>query len=267
MSLHHRQRHRLHLIETRLLRSDPQLAGMPGMFGRLSVGQAMPSWEQMSSRKGGIRQAAAGPSMRRGLILDFGGVVTTDFHAALAAFCTREGLPPGAATHALRDTRAGRRALAEAECGRISQRELEITLAGLIGADDRGLLARALADLRPRRLVLDLAARTRARGIRVAVLSNSLGRGSYNLYRGYDLDGRFDAVVISDRVGLRKPDPAIYRLTVAKLGVPATSCVFADDTDSNLRPAKALGMAVVLFNDAAAAVAEIDYLLDRPCPR
>ena len=59
MSLHYRQRYQLHLIETRLLRSDPRLAGMLGMFGRLSVGQAMPSWEQMSSRRDSIRQAAA----------------------------------------------------------------------------------------------------------------------------------------------------------------------------------------------------------------
>jgi hypothetical protein len=59
MSLHYRQQYKLRLIETRLLRSDPRLAGMLGMFGRLAVGQAMPSWEQMSSRKDGIRQAAA----------------------------------------------------------------------------------------------------------------------------------------------------------------------------------------------------------------
>ena len=200
----------------------------------------------------------------RGLILDFGGVVTTDFHAALASFCTREGLPPSAASRALRDTLAGRRALAAAECGRISQREFEITLAGLIGADDRGLLARALAGLRPRGLVLDLVARVRARGIPAAVLSNSLGRGGYDLYRGYELDRRFDAVVISDRVGLRKPHPAIYRLAAGLLGVPSTSCVFADDTGANLPPAKALGMAAVLFSNAAAAVAEIERLLDRP---
>jgi FMN phosphatase YigB (HAD superfamily) len=46
--------------------------------------------------------------------------------------------------------------------------------------------------------------------------------------------------------------------------VPATSCVFADDTEVNLHPAKALGMAVVFFNNAAAAVAEIEYLLGHP---
>jgi epoxide hydrolase-like predicted phosphatase len=197
----------------------------------------------------------------RGLILDFGGVVTTDFHAALAAFCTREGLPPDAVSRALHDTAAGRRALAAVECGRISQREFEIILAGLIGVDGQGLLARALVDLRPRGPVLDLVARVRARGIPVAVLSNSLGRGSYNLYQGYDLDAHFDAVIISDQVGLRKPDPAIYRLAAARIGKPATACVFADDTAANLDAARVLGMAAVHFTSTSPGVAEIEHLL------
>jgi epoxide hydrolase-like predicted phosphatase len=199
--------------------------------------------------------------MGRGLILDFGGVVTSDFHAALSAFCTREGLPPDAVSGALRDTTVGRHALAAAESGRIGQREFEATLAGLIGADHRGLLTRALADLRPRGPVLDLVERVRACGIPVAVLSNSLGRGGYNLYQGYDLDNRFDAVVISDQVGLRKPDPAIYRLATARIGVPTSSCVFADDTEANLDPARALGMAAVHFTNAAPGLAEIEHLL------
>lgn len=199
---------------------------------------------------------------RRGLILDFAGVVTTDIHAALSAFCSREGLAPDAVSRALRDTETGRRALAAVECGRISQQEFERTLAGVIGADARDLLARAHEDLRPRRLVLDLVRRVRACGIPAAVLSNSLGRGSYNLYQGYDLDRRFDAVVISDHVGLRKPDPAIYRLAAARIGVPATACVFADDTAANVPPARAMGMAAVHFTDAAPGVAEIECLLN-----
>jgi hypothetical protein len=56
--------------------------------------------------------------------------------------------------------------------------------------------------------------------VAVGVLSNSWGSGEFDAYAGYDLDRRFDAVVISDRVGLRKPDPAIYRLAADKLGVP-----------------------------------------------
>ena len=50
MSLNHRQLHRLHRIESGLLRSDPQLAAMLAMFGRLSGGQHMPAWEQIATR-------------------------------------------------------------------------------------------------------------------------------------------------------------------------------------------------------------------------
>src|SRR4029077_16441591 len=59
MSLSPHHQDQLHLIQAGLLRSDPQLAARLSMFGRLSAGQAMPAWEQVSSRHDRIRQAAA----------------------------------------------------------------------------------------------------------------------------------------------------------------------------------------------------------------
>jgi hypothetical protein len=59
MSLNHRQRHQLYRMEARLFRSDPQLAAMLAVFGRLSAGQRMPAWEQIANRQDRIRQAAA----------------------------------------------------------------------------------------------------------------------------------------------------------------------------------------------------------------
>jgi len=59
MSLSHHQQHQLHRIETRLLRADPQLAEMLGIFGKLSASQAMPSWEQVPTRRDRARAAAA----------------------------------------------------------------------------------------------------------------------------------------------------------------------------------------------------------------
>ena len=55
---HHRQR-QLHRIESGLLGADPQLAAMPGIFGKLSAGQVMPAWEQVPTRRDRVRQAAA----------------------------------------------------------------------------------------------------------------------------------------------------------------------------------------------------------------
>lgn len=59
MSLSHHHQKQLHLIRAGLLRSDPELAARLSVFGRLCAGQAMPAWEQVSSRPDRIRQAAA----------------------------------------------------------------------------------------------------------------------------------------------------------------------------------------------------------------
>lgn len=197
----------------------------------------------------------------RGLILDFGGVVTTDLFAELEAFCIREGLASDAFVRVLRDVTEGRNAFHAVEAGQIPQRTYEVIIGRLLGVDDRGLLRRALGGLRPRPQVLDLVRRARKAGIRAAVLSNSWGEGEYDPYEGYDLDAMFDAVVISGETGLRKPDPAIYLLTAEKMGVPPRECVFADDTAANLPPAAELDMATVHFTDEAVGVAEFERLL------
>ena len=197
----------------------------------------------------------------QGLILDFGGVVTTDLFAELSAFCIREGLDPGAFARVLNDDREGRDAFEDVESAKISQREFEATIGRLLGVDDRGLLARALGGLRPRPEVLSLIQRAREAGIRVGLLSNSWGDGQYDLYAGYDLDGIFDAVVISGDTGTRKPDAAIYLIATDELGVSPRECVFADDIAANLPVAEELGMATVHFTDAAKGIREISRLL------
>lgn len=197
----------------------------------------------------------------KGLILDFGGVVTTDFYGALDAFSERAGLDRGAFVRTLREVPEGRAALAAVESGQMPQREFEQAMGRLLGLDDNGLLEKALADLRPRPEVIGLTRRARARGILVAALSNSWGTGGYDPYAGWDLDGLFDAVVISDRVGLRKPDPRIFRLTAEKLGLPPGDCLFVDDTEHNLPGARDLGMGTVFFTGAPGEVEKIEALL------
>jgi putative hydrolase of the HAD superfamily len=184
-----------------------------------------------------------------GLILDFGGVVTTDFYGALSAFCVREGLAPDAITNAIR-TSEGRETLAGAETGQLPQRAWEIALGELLGLSDQGLLQRALGDLRPRPEIVTLVRDARRAGIRTAILSNSWGQGDYDPYTGYGLEEDYDAIVISDQVGLRKPQPEIYTLTLSKLGLPADECVFVDDSPANLPTAHELGMATVHFRGA-----------------
>src|SRR5260370_1976537 len=59
MSRTHHQQRQLDRIESGLLQADPQLAAMLGIFGKLSASQAMPSWEQVPTRRDRVRQAAA----------------------------------------------------------------------------------------------------------------------------------------------------------------------------------------------------------------
>ena len=197
----------------------------------------------------------------QGLIIDFGGVVTTDLFAELSAFCVREGIDPGAFARALSDDPEGRQAFEDVGAAKISQREFEVTIGRLLGVDDCGLLARALGGLRPRPEVMDLIQRARQAGIRVGLLSNSWGDGQFDPYAGYDLDSIFDAVVISGDTGTRKPDAVIYLIATVELGVPPGECVFADDTAANLPVAEELGMATVHFTDTAKGITEISRLL------
>lgn len=200
---------------------------------------------------------------QRALLLDFGGVITTDFYGALRAFCVREGLAPNAIEAVLKTRPDVRSVLKNAECGRIPQARLEGVLGEALGVRAENLVARAGADLKPCQPVLDLAARARDHGVLTGVLSNSWGSGvdGHDAYAGYDLEQRFDMVVISDQVGISKPDEAIYLFAASKLGVAPEECVFADDNPSYLPPAAALGMAVVHFTAPESGVASISALL------
>jgi putative hydrolase of the HAD superfamily len=76
------------------------------------------------------------------------------------------------------------------------------------------------------------------------------------------VDELFELVVDSAFVGMRKPDPAIYELTLERLGLPAHACVFLDDLEANCEAAAALGMRAVRFVDTAQAIAAVEAALD-----
>jgi hypothetical protein len=78
-----------------------------------------------------------------------------------------------------------------------------------------------------------------------AVLSNSLGRQSHDPYAAYVFGRSSDVPVLSDERGVRKSDPAIFKLTLDRLGLLAESCVFADDIEENVVTAHLLGMMVI----------------------
>ena len=154
----------------------------------------------------------------KGLLLDFGGVITTDFFASIDDHCQRLGLPRGRFCQVVTTNPAGRELYHRIERGEISQPAFERGLAVLLGVDPNGLIAGMLAGLRPDQRITQAAARVRAAGIRVGVITNSWGTEPYDPYAGYQLHETYDAVIVSGEVGTRKPDPAIYLLAAEKLG-------------------------------------------------
>ena len=96
--------------------------------------------------------------------------------------------------------------------------------------------------------VWEIALRFRAEGGRTALLSNT-GPELIERVRSQRVTSRyFDAMVVSWEVGCCKPDPAIYRLALARLRIPAEETLFVDDRPPNVVGAQAVGMQALLFS-------------------
>ncbi|MEV0446020.1 HAD-IA family hydrolase [Streptomyces spectabilis] len=198
-----------------------------------------------------------------GVIFDFFGVLTFNMVEVISFFEDRERLARGTFLRAWADPR-GQDLFRRLELGEISQTDWNAGFAALIGVEPDNLMARYLHDAFPAHQVLKVARQARAAGIKTAVLSNSLGREPYDPYAGFDLHGTFDEVVLSTEHGVRKPDPAIFRLVLAKLGVPAERCLLVDDSEENLAAAHRVGITPLLALDEQVAAKRLRHLLDLP---
>ncbi|MGW6454336.1 HAD family hydrolase [Streptomyces sp. NPDC055078] len=199
----------------------------------------------------------------RGLILDFGGVLTTRMRLNGEAFERAEGLTPGAYFHALNENPLGVEVYAALEVGQATQDDWNRTIGGILGIDSTDLMRRALANLRPEPLIVDVAKRARTAGVKVAMLSNSFGITPYNPYEALGMyDDFFDAIVLSEREGVRKPSPRIYQRALDALRLTGPECVFVDDHAHNLPPAQALGIRTIHHTtDPATTATLLDELL------
>jgi epoxide hydrolase-like predicted phosphatase len=192
---------------------------------------------------------------RAGLIVDYGGVLTTDIFASFRTFCEAEGLDPETVRERFLHDPEARRLLEELEVGRLREAEFEPAFAAVLEVESERLIDRLFGGMEPDQAMIDGVLAARAAGVRTALLSNSWGDDRYDRA---ELARLFDAWVISAEVGIRKPDPAIYELAAERLGLPPEQCVFVDDLPGNLKPARALGMATVVHRgDAAATLAEV----------
>lgn len=201
----------------------------------------------------------------RALILDWGGVLTADLDASMSAWARRDGVRYEDFVAAL-DLWLGpdvhESPVHRLELGLMTPEDFEDVLADELArhgsaVPPRGLLRRMLADLvdlDPRMLGAVRAAR--AAGVRTALLSNSWGEH----YPDEIFDDLFDAVVISGRVGMRKPQREIFEHTATTLGVPPSACVMVDDLPANVAAAVSAGMVGVRHVDVATTLTELDSL-------
>jgi putative hydrolase of the HAD superfamily len=103
----------------------------------------------------------------------------------------------------------------------------------------------------------DAVRQIRDAGYRTALLTNISREGEAIFTKLFPVDELFDVVVDSSKVGMRKPDPEIYRLTCTLLGVAPERCLFIDDLLCNVEAAEALGMQTIQCLDPVAVADEV----------
>jgi putative hydrolase of the HAD superfamily len=198
----------------------------------------------------------------RGLILDFGGVLTTPMRCNGEAFERSEGLEPGAYFHALNEHPEGVAVYAALEVGDVTQEHWNQVIGRLLGIDPTDLMRRALANLALEPAMVEAVEKARVAGVKTALLSNSFGLEPFNVYADLGVLDLFDVVVLSETEGVRKPDPLIYARTLEQLGLDGADCAFVDDHEANLPPAEALGIATIHHaGDTANVAAQLCELL------
>lgn len=194
----------------------------------------------------------------RGLLVDWGGVLTSDVFESFRAFCELEGLAPDAIASAFRNDVDCRNLLIAFETGTLPEEEFEVRFAPFLGVAAPGLIDRLFAGSAPDEEMIEAVRRARSAGIRTGLVSNSWGTRRYPRDL---LDELFDGVVISADIGIRKPSPEIYALGAERIGLEPRACVFVDDLPFNLVPAAELGMATVHHQRTEETVLGLERLL------
>jgi putative hydrolase of the HAD superfamily len=227
-----------------------------------------------------VARIASGPVTIEAVIFDYGGVLSTAPFAGLAEFEQSMGYPEGSLArlffgapdpsdggegdgdgpapvpdwHLLE---TGKLALAE-----FHDRLVERSAAHLGSPLDLGVYAKFLRTLGVgvHWMVIHRVRELRAEGYRTAILTNNIREWSAVWRATIPVDD-FDVIVDSCEVGLRKPDPAIFRLTCERLGVAPEAAVFLDDSPRHVAAARAVGLQGIVVSDPVEALAELDVLL------
>jgi epoxide hydrolase-like predicted phosphatase len=203
--------------------------------------------------------AANGNGVQRaGLLIDWGGVLTTNLFTSFRDFCVKVGIDPQTLRDRFSKDPSFRELLIALEKGELQEGEFEQQLAPLLGAEPDGLIDGLFAGVHPDEPMVEAVRRARAGGIRTALVSNSWGVHRYP----HDLfEELFDGVVISGEEGTRKPAKRMYELGAERAGIAAEQCVFVDDLPFNLTPAEELGMATVHHTSAEESIPQLERIL------
>ena len=150
------------------------------------------------------------------------------------------------------------------ERGEIPLAEYGVWLVEETQARGLELPKRTLQQMEPHDTVVERARQLRGDGYKTAILTNNAREVGDDWRAIVPIDELVDVVVDSCLVGMRKPNPDIYRYTADQLGVAIERCVFLDDAPGNVAGAEAVGMTAILVDlDVAPALAELDKLLAR----
>jgi putative hydrolase of the HAD superfamily len=201
------------------------------------------------------------------VLWDFGGVILSSPFEAFNEFETRRGLPVDFIRR-VNATNPDANAWARLERSDISAAEFDQAFAddaAALGYDVRGsdVLALLAGNIRPE--MVEALDRVIAAGYRTACLTNNVTGGDpADPERAAAIGaimGRFDAVIESSKVGVRKPEPRFYEIACATVDVQPDRCVFLDDLGINLKSAAAMGMHTIKVLNAAQALTDLETAL------
>ncbi|MDQ1435103.1 MAG: putative hydrolase of the superfamily [Actinomycetota bacterium] len=203
----------------------------------------------------------------RAVIFDLGGVVFPSPFEAFDAYDHGNDLKKGT-TRSLIRTSSETGAWAALERGELTMDEFVTSLeaealAAGFRLDARRLMGLIGSSLGPRPEMTRAIERIRASGLRTGALTNNWAdEGTRSSPSELRETGLFDVIVESAVEGLRKPDPRIYTLALARLNVLASETVFLDDLGMNLKPARDMGIRTIKVVDPDVALGELETILD-----
>jgi putative hydrolase of the HAD superfamily len=206
------------------------------------------------------------------VLWDFGGVILSSPFEAFNRYEQAQGLPLDF-IRSVNATNPDRNAWARFERSEITATEFDRAFADeseRLGHRVPGMHVLALLHGEIRPIMVEALERVAAAGYRTACLTNNVAGGdpahdpSGRAELIAEVMGRFDVVVESSKVGVRKPEREFYELACGLLNVTPEQCVFLDDLGVNLKPAAAMGMTTIKVVSADQALDDLEHVLGLP---